>query len=269
MVRLLGLSGVPDHRSHRRDFARPDSEEHHMPSLRILQIMPVVGLAAAALVVSGAPSGSAHPTSAKLTMPNCHNTIHGVVVDQGGKKVDDVNVEAFNAKGGDPQASALTYANPDNDVKHGYFDLCVGRGTYTVKLSKDGYKTRNGIDAGYLVWYGVHNSYLGELKLKKNMEDSTAKVTLSKDSIKVGDDAKGTVKITTGGAVPTGKWQILVDGDKEDSGKLKESDNGKFSFSVSGLSRGTHKIQASYDGDVYVNGSDSKKVAIDVVKKKR
>ena len=241
-----------------------------MPRLRILQIMPVVGLATAALVVSGAPSGLAHSTtSAKLTMPNCHNTIHGVVVDQGGKKVDDVNVEAFNAKDDGPVASALSYASPDNEVKHGYFDLCVGRGTYTVKLSKAGYKTRNGIDAGYLVWYGVHNRYLGELKLKKNMEDSTAKLTLSKDTIKVGDTAKGTVKITTDGAIPTGKWQILVDGDKEDSGKLKDDDNGKFSFSVDGLSKGTHKVQASYDGDVYVNGSDSKKVSLDVVKKKK
>lgn len=240
-----------------------------MSRLRLIQIMPVVGLATAALVVSGAPSGSAQSTSASLDMPNCHNTIHGVVVDQGGKKVDDVNVEAYNGQGA-LSASSLSYASPDNETKHGYFDLCVGRGTYTLKLSKDGYKTKRGVDAGYLVWYGTTNRYLGNVKVNKIMEDSTAKVTLSKDTIRVGDNAKGTVKITTtGGAVPTGKWQILVDGDKEDSGKLTSDDSGKFSFSVSGLSKGSHTIKASYDGDDYVNGTDSKKVGIDVLKKKK
>lgn len=87
---------------------------------------------------SAAPAHHGRAVTAER-LGNAH--FQGVVVDQTGRPVDDVDVTALDS-GDVTVASALTYARTDGegDEEHGYFDLQVRRGTYTIELSKNGYR---------------------------------------------------------------------------------------------------------------------------------
>jgi hypothetical protein len=63
--------------------------------------------------------------------------IQGVVTDQAGHPLDDINVEAVpaNDPGADPVASWITYEGPQVGEEHGWFRLYVPAGSYRVRFS--------------------------------------------------------------------------------------------------------------------------------------
>ena len=114
-----------------------------------ISVVTGVALAASALGVGGA----AHAAGVKPR-------IQGTAVDQRGHLLDDVTVKAKS--GNTVVASALTYANQAADgPQHGYFYLEVTKGTYSLTLSKKGYKTVE-YDAGTISKRGQKIS-MGEL----------------------------------------------------------------------------------------------------------
>ena len=114
----------------------------------------LVAAAAAFLVAPHAlPAQAAthHDRAAAPAPATAHPLIQGVVVDQNGKPVDDVSVEAVKPDG-TVQASALTYAsNRPGGPQHGYFYLEVTKGTYTLALSRSEYEDGQPVHAVGLI----------------------------------------------------------------------------------------------------------------------
>lgn len=115
---------------------------------------PLAALTAAGLAAAGAVLAAPHllpanaapapdPVRAVVAATHRPPLIEGVVTDQLGREVDDVSVEATRGHAATPSASALTYASDqEGGPQHGYFFLEVGKkGSYTVTLSKRGYRT--------------------------------------------------------------------------------------------------------------------------------
>lgn len=103
--------------------------------------------------------------------------IRGVVQDPDGLNPDDVLVVAYPAAGGAPVASAWTYgsARPDGP-QHGYFELFVPAGTYTLAFSDpDGDRYEPAVvDA---VEVGSEPLYLGTIDVSPRNDIERASVT--------------------------------------------------------------------------------------------
>ena len=197
--------------------------------------------------------------------------IQGVVVDQGGRPVLDVQVVAVN-EGGDPAASDLTYENTDanGDPQRGYFALHVGaKGTYTVKLSKDGYVSKTIADVK--VNRKNPKASLGEITLTKKLVETKTSGKLVKDSITVDDKGKVKVTVTPAGEKPTGDVEVTSGKKVVGSGELKAKDKGELTITLKKLAKGSYDLKVSYDGSTFQKGSTSDKFTLTVKapKKKR
>lgn len=232
---------------------------------------------ATALVVCGAFLTAPHALPAQADTPDravapsraaVKPLIQGVVVDQAGRYVDDVKVQALD-EDGDVVATALTYASAWPDGKqHGYFFVEVPRGTYTVELSKKGYKTVE-YDAGRIT-KKVKKISLGEIEITKVGAPSTTTAAPVKATVTTKDVASVTVTVRSSGAdKPTGRVEIRSGRKVLGDAVINKRDKGTVVVSLGKLAKGTYDLKAFYLGSADAKSSSSSAFTLTVVKKKR
>lgn len=190
--------------------------------------------------------------------------VQGVVVDQGGRPVDDVTVVAER---GDQSvaASSLTYASArEGGPQHGYFYLAVGSaGAYTVSMSKPGYRAAE-VGTFQVGRRGVVS--LGEVVLEKKPAATTTRLSLDDRTLTTRQRATATVRVTTDETGrPTGEVVVKVDGDEVRSLDLAGSDRGRLEVRLPRLARGSHTVRATFAPDSpSLRGSASEGVDVTV-----
>jgi hypothetical protein len=221
-------------------------------------------LAPQALPASASVQGSSAVAPARLV---AKPLIQGVVVDQFGHLVDDVDVQATRADG-TPQASDQTYASAREDgPQHGYFFLEVTKGTFTITLSRTGYQT---VEYGpYDVARRHQRVSLGEIEIKKVLAGSRTRAELVKTSVTT--QQHGAVDVTVGAAgssKPTGEVEIREGRKVVGEGTLRGQDKGSLTIDLEKLAKGKHHLKAYYLGSQSVKASGSRTLTLSVTKAK-
>lgn len=229
-------------------------------------------LLAAALTVLVAPhalpaqAAGTHDRAAAPSRVVAHPLIQGVVVDQDGDPVDDVEVQATKDDGTE-QASALTYASDRPDgPQHGYFFLDVTKGTFTLTLAKDGYRTVE-YDAGTITRRGQRIS-MGELEIVKIAPRTTTSASLQDATVTTRQRGLVDVLVSSHAGRPTGEVEVREDGDVVGDATVARSDHGKVTVTLDRLGRGDHDLRAFFLGSSSWKGSSSKVITLHVVKKR-
>ncbi|HEU5037552.1 MAG TPA: Ig-like domain repeat protein [Nocardioides sp.] len=216
------------------------------------------------------PAQAAAPHAHRADAParaEVHPLIQGVVVDQAGNPVDDVQVQATKGDG-TQQASALTYASERADgPQHGYFFLEVTKGTYTLTLSKQGYKTVQ-YDAGVITKPRQKIS-MGEIVIKKAAAATTTKGSLKKATVNTKQRGQATVTVTSKGAKPVGDVEVREGKRVVGEGTLRKSDGGSVTIMLDKLPKGAHDLKAYFLGGSAFKASASTSFTLTVVKARR
>ncbi len=229
-------------------------------------------LAAAAALVAGAliapqalpASATPHPGTATTAPRAGGSLIQGVVTDQSGRYVDDVTVQATKADG-TPAASAKTYASDREDgPQHGYFFLEVGRGNYTLTLSRSGYKTAT--YGPFEITRRRQKLSLGEIEIVKLLPETKTVAALARRSITTKQNGVAEVTVTAKDARPTGTVEIREGRDVVGKGKLRSSDRGHLVVGLDRLSKGTHELKAYYLGSSSLKASASSSFTLTVTR---
>lgn len=216
-------------------------------------LMLVVALALSSI---GLVAGPATAAREKL--------IQGVVVDQGGYPVLDVQVSAIDADG-NIVATDLSYENTDGDgeAQPGYFALRVGvRGTFTVTFAKAGHTSQT--VEGVEIFRGSPVASLGEVEVPKRLVATTTTAALVKSTVTT--DERGRVELTVkpGSAKPLGEV-VVQDGRKVlGSTSLRSRDKGVASVILRKLDRGTYDLKVIYEGSAFHRSSTSSKLTLTV-----
>lgn len=238
--------------------------------MSIKKLSTVLLLGALALAPAAQPSQAAsgtHVGAVQASRAGAPPLIRGVVVDQFGHYVDDVDVEAVRANG-NVAASSLTYAsNWASGPQHGFFYLEVGKlGTYTLTLAKKGFESRT---------YGPaeitrlkQRLSLGEITLtRKPVVVATATSAELRDaSIATGEKAKVAVSVSPAKAKPTGQVEVRIGSKVVGSATLKAGDKGSTTVKLGKLAKGKHLIKAYYLGSETTKASSSQKMKLRVGK---
>lgn len=227
-------------------------------SVSLVLMAPLLALA----VVFGSVGLFVAPAEAATT-----RLIQGVVWNQGGEAIDDVLVEAID-EDGDVAASAFTYASEwDSGPQHGYFFLEVGPGTYTVRLSKAGYRSSTIDDVTVTRRQG---SALGDLVIKRRPMLSRTTATLVDPRVTTADDVLVRVGVATAATDrPTGTVRVFDAGRPVGSTSLRPSRHGRAVLDLGQLRRGVHVLQVRYSGDDLVLGSVSSRLIVVVTRYQR
>lgn len=212
------------------------------------------------LVATGLVTTSASAAREKL--------IQGVVVDQGGHPVLGVTVSAVGADG-ENAASDLSYENTDasGDPQRGYFALHVTRGTFDVKLSKEGYTsvTISGIEITRR--HPVES--LGEVELVKKAVGTETSGKLVDNEITTDDKGKVKVTVTPGAQKPTGDVQVKEGSKVLGSAELVARNKGEVTVTLKKLAKGSHDLKVVYTGSKFHKASTSSKLTLVVKAAKR
>jgi hypothetical protein len=231
--------------------------------------------AAAALMLTPhllpATAATSHGVSAPVAASKAaaRPLVQGVVTDQFGRYVDGVQVRATRADG-TAAASAESYASAWADgPQHGYFFLEVGKvGTYTVTLSKKGYKTVE--YAKVVVTRKRKVVSLGEIEIAKVLASTTTSALLTKAAISTKDRGSVVVTVATKATKkPVGGVEIREGNKVVGSGVLKSSHHGKLTVILEKLSKGSHTLRAYFLGSESLAASTSKRPVTLVVSKPR
>jgi hypothetical protein len=228
----------------------------------------VTGLAAFFVVPQALPASAAPHPSVGVTAERAGQAlIQGVVVDQFGEYVDDVKVQAVKGDG-TPAASALTYASKREDgPQHGYFFLEVGRGTYTLKFTREGYKPL--VMKEVVVERARQKVSLGETEIEKELVASRTEAALAQKKITTKQNGVVTVTVSAKGAKPAGDVEIREGGNVVGGGELKAGNGGRLTIRLDRLPKGSHDLKAVYLGSRSVKGSSSQTITLTVVKGRR
>lgn len=169
-----------------------------------------------------------------------HSRIQGTVESDGGKLLDNVLVTAT----GEGDASQLTYGK-DGGPDHGYFNLSVTKGTYSVTFSKDGYTsvTKSGVSVARR-----SVTSLGSVTLQKKAVNTKTSAKLIDDSIKASEKGKVKVTVTPGREKPVGNVTVKEGKEVVGSGSLEGSDRGELIVTLMRLPAGSHDLKVFYKG---------------------
>ncbi|GAA2148568.1 hypothetical protein GCM10009844_27110 [Nocardioides koreensis] len=232
----------------------------------------LLALATSGLVATGTSPTVANPAyDVSGTAPRAAARpplIQGVVVDQLGHAVDDVDVRAIDSNG-DPAASALTYASSRVDgPQHGYFYLEVGAvGSYTLRLKKPGYVSAT--VESVQVSRPRQRLALGELVLTKVLGTKTS-ASLADGRITADQWGKVRVTVTGGGTSrPAGTVEVRDGRKVVGTGRLRPSDGGKVVVTLKRLAAGSHGLEARFLGSKTLKASSARKVTLTVTKPRR
>lgn len=212
--------------------------------------------------------GGHHPNHARVLPVPGEAFIEGVVRDEHGRLIDDINVEAFDAgiEGADPSASALTYEGPDSDHPHGFYRLVVAPGSYFVRFSS--LVGADGEDGGYASqWYAdkrvvnVGDEEILRLKpvtLDRARADSECHAALVDDVVPVGRHPKVRVRIKSANAPHvTGSIKVTMNHHKVRTDRLRKLDHGRVVLRLPKRRLGTYRVAVSYAGSNAVKHSHS------------
>lgn len=217
-----------------------------MSRLRTLPGPLLLAIVSFALVAGGLPPSSAAPTTAS-------KIIRGLVADQSGRLVDDVQVEAIDADGV-VAASALTYASEKVDgVQHGFYGLHVAAGTYTLRFSKPGFRTQTVTDA---VTTGRRQvARAAEVALAVVRAPSTTDARLADTTIR--PTQRGKVLVTVKGKASSivGEIEVLSGRRVVGSGALRKRDHGKTTIDLKRFDRGSHRLTVAFAGSTLLKPS--------------
>jgi Bacterial Ig-like domain (group 3) len=218
------------------------------------------------LPASAAPVAQDGPvTTARGGPPVGKAWLVGVITDQAGHPLQDVNVEAWpvNPDATEPVASDLTYENVA-DGQRGYFRLEVPiHARYVIVVSadtEDPYRTFRYND-GEPIRVGRRTTRkLGTSEIARvARQPSKIAARLRSATVKAGKAAPITVTVTCKNVDPVlGKVTVAVAG-KKVAGTLKEASKGRITLALPGLRKpGKYTVEVSYLGDSYVKKSDTK-----------
>lgn len=222
-------------------------------------------LLAAALIAPQALPASASSTGRAVTLERAGRAlIQGVVTDQSGRFVDDVTVQATKDDG-TPAASAITYASDREDgPQHGYFFLEVTRGSYTLTLSREGYKTAT-YGPVQVTKRGQHVS-LGEIEIQKKLTESRTEADLARRSVTTKQNGQVVVTVSAKGVKPTGDVEVREGRKVVGEAGLKAKDKGQITIVLDRLPRGAHELKAYYLGSADLKESTSKSFTLTVTR---
>ena len=236
-----------------------------MSRRRIAAVLAACGallVAPHALPAQAATSHASRPAAPALAA--VHPLIQGVVVDQSGDPVDDVQVQATKADG-TPQASALTYASDREDgPQHGYFYVEVTKGSYTLTLSKSGYRTVE-YDAGTITRRAQKVS-LGELVIKRIAAATATRASLRKSTVNTRQHGEVTVTVTSKGAKPVGAVEVREGRHVVGDATLRKSARGTVTIELDKLAKGQHVLKAYFLGNSSFKASSSRSFTLTVVR---
>lgn len=215
-----------------------------MSRLRTLPGSLLLAIVSFSLVAAGlAPSSAA--TTEKI--------IRGLVTDPSGRLVDDVQVEAID-EDGVVTASALTYASEKADgVQHGFYGLYVAPGTYTLRFTKQGFRTQTVTDA---VQTGRREVvHAAEVTLAVARVQSATGARLVDATIR--PSQRGEVVVTVKGQASsvTGEIEVLNGRKVVGSGNLRKKDHGKTSIDLKQLDRGSYRLTVAFAGSTLLKPS--------------
>lgn len=238
------------------------------PLMAIKKFAAVLVLGALALAPAAQPSQAAsggavgaHQVSRAAAPP----LIRGVVSDQFGHYVDNVDVEAVRANG-NVAASSLTYASSwDSGPQHGFFYLEVGKkGTYTLTLSKDGFVPRT-LESVEITRLRQRLS-LGEITLKRKLAATTTSGELRDESVTTSDKPRVDVSVKPGKAKPAGTVEIRIGSKVVGSATVKAADKGSTTVTLGKFAKGSYTLKAYYLGSKTTQASSSKAMTLSVKK---
>ncbi len=194
--------------------------------------------------------------------------IQGVAADSSGRGIDDVAVQALDARTGEPVASALTYASDRRDgVQHGYFYLHVDPGTYDVVLVKRGY------DAGLLAGVTARRkapTSLGPITLE--LRDWPTRTAAAVGDPVVAPKQRVRLKVKVGSRkarVDGGRVKVLEGRKVLANQRLKRSDKGSVKVDLGRLPKGTHHLKVLFTGKEGLKPSRAEKVKVVVARSAR
>jgi hypothetical protein len=198
----------------------------------------------------------------------------GVITDQAGHPLQDVNVEAWpdDPDATEPVASDRTYENVA-DEQQGYFRLEVPiHAHYLIVVSADPadpYRTFQYND-GDPIKVGLRRvRTLGTSEIARTaLQASRTTAKIKPGAVKAGKQATITISVTCKNVDPVlGKVTAAVDG-KKVAGVLKQKSHGQLTLTLPKLKQpGKYTVEAWYLGDSYVKKSTPKKKLKLTVKK--
>ncbi len=236
-----------------------------------LALVPSLGSSSVAAV----PQAGAAETAALLAAPDAPPAgrawIEGQVVNQAGRPLDGIVVEAYRpgdlaslARRADvsPVASWITYADPDVDgPAHGFFRLYVprsGSGVYVLKASSlpdatDPYEARVLDDEAVFVGAGRSTGVVedvGEVEMSlARRADSAMRLGASRSVSRTGRGGRLSVAVASPDVTTiTGRLRLEIDGRARASRSLRPTDRGRAVFAMPRLRPGRHRISVDYLG---------------------
>lgn len=224
--------------------------------------------AQAAVPASGGASAlaAARPPAGKAWLT-------GIITDQAGHTLNDVNVEAWRVDGDQPElvASSRTYESTRKDGQNGFFNLEVPiHASYQVLISVD--QGQEDDDAFRMQTYVAPNGN-DELKVglrkerdlgtteiaRQAAQPSRTKARVSPAKVKAGKKAKVTVTVTCTNVDPVTGKVVAVVGHKKVSGTLKATSHGRVTLTLPKLKKpGKYTVKATYLGNDVVKKSSAK-----------
>lgn len=217
-----------------------------------------------AVTVAAVVTGPLVAAPASAVRPS---NVLGLVVDQGGRYVDDVVVAAVD-ENDETVATALTYASPrDAGPQHGYFGLEVPQGgTYTLRISRAGYVPTS----VEVTIRGGRTRHFGEIELVKRPAETRTTGRVADPVVTTGE--RGRVEVTVSTAEtgkPTGRVVVTEGRKVVGADTLAPRDRGRLTVALDKLGRGSHQLRASFAGSTYLEASDSRKLTLVVRKPSR
>jgi hypothetical protein len=259
----------------------------------VLMTLGVVGALALSPLADGASATTGQASSEKLAVtslapPTGMAWIQGVVTDQAGHGLDNINVEVWS---NDPTAttpvgSNLSYGGFPADGRHGHgayrIEVPVGQ-PYRIVFSAVGGEEDG--DAFRMQEYGrglpimvrAKSTTAARAGTTRNLGTtalvhqgkvrSTLKIAAAK--VKAGKRGSLKIRVTSPFVAPVmGKVIVKVAG-KKATVRLGQNDNGKTNLKLPKLKAGKHKITATYAGTNTVLKDAATPIKLTVTKKKR
>ena len=291
--------------SHRNEHEVPPQPDTSLSASRarrrrtpiLVGIATIGGLALVApqvLPASADPvvvSGPSMRVTARAAQPPAGSSwVQGVLTDQAGHTLNNVNVEAWpmDTEAAEPVASNLTYAGSPADNRHqnGVFRLEVPAGTtYRITFSavggaEDGDRFRmqnygggrpimaRASRASAVVAPSGRVINLGTTQLvRQGTVSSKTTARLGRAKVKAGRRGTLNVRVTSPFVSNvTGKVQVRVSG-KKVTDRLATFDHGKTTIRLPKLKRGRHGVSVKFQGTNTVAPSKAKTVRLTVTKK--
>ena len=191
--------------------------------------------------------------------------IQGVVKDQFGDPVGNVEVRATSANGG---GSAITYEEPGIAGSTGFYRIYdLAPGTYTLSFTASAPKI---VPTTTTVRVGKRD--IGKASVTVTRVLAATDVTGSLKKKTVTTKQSGAVEVTLKTAAtksPTGRIEVREGSAVVGRGSLVVGNAGRLTISLDRLAKGAHVLKVHYLGSTSLRGSTSKPLTLVVTKARR